>query len=42
MPGYSVATTQVSVLLDDPEPAALTDEKLAEIQAEFDKLASSH
>lgn len=73
--GYSVATTQVSVLLDDPEaaailerliptvfanemfqtmgrsqtlttiqqfePAALTDEKLAEIQAEFDQLASS-
>ena len=72
--GYSVATTQVSVLLDDPkaaailerlipsvyandlfqtmgrsqtltviqqfEPAALTDAKLAEIQAEFDKLAA--
>ncbi len=72
--GYSVATTRVSVLLDDPkaaailerlipdvyanelfqtmgrsqtlaavqqyEPAALTDAKLAEIQAEFDKLAA--
>ena len=72
--GYSVATTRVSVLLDDPkaaailerliptvyandlfqtmgrsqtlaaiqqyEPAALTDAKLAEIQAEFDRLAT--
>ena len=72
--GYSVATTRVSVLLDDPksaailerlipevyanelfqtmgrsqtltavqqyEPASLTDAKLAEIQAEFDKLAT--
>ncbi|RIV85512.1 hypothetical protein D2V17_10500 [Aurantiacibacter xanthus] len=72
--GYSVGTTQVAVLLDDPkaaailerliptvyandlfqtmgrsqtlaaiqqyEPAALTDAKLAEIQAEFDRLAT--
>ena len=72
--GYSVASTRVSVLLDDPkaaailerlipsvyanelfqtmgrsqtlaavqqyEPAALTDAKLAEIQAEFDRLAA--
>ena len=71
---YSVSTTQVAVLLDDPkaaailerlipavyanemfrtmgrsqtlraiqayEPGVLTDAKLAEIQAEFDKLAA--